>query len=132
MGLFSWLRPGEPDDNDNIEFQFVKLEKLAGSDRWRMIWRTNPDTPWSAGESRFISASSQTAYEQALALNAELTRQYNALLREEKAREAERVRRARAKRDEEHRTGVGPQGHTVGHWWNCPVCNPKKKDQKRK
>lgn len=118
-----WNRQDHPDD---IEFEFVKVEKLPGLRRWRLIWRTNPATPWSSGESRFVSGTGKTIYREAMQKNAELTGLYYERVRAEKEVEKQRRRAAKTRRDEEHRRGDQDGTHTSGHWWNCPVCNPNK------
>jgi hypothetical protein len=108
-----WLAPGQQGDLNNIEFEFVRMEKMAGYQRWRLVFRRDPATPWSAADFKFAAGSSHDVYEDAVALN--------------DRREKER----REERDEGHRAGLEDGTHSAGVWWNCPVCNPSRSPEAR-
>lgn len=126
-----WIWGGR-DESDDILLEFVFLKRLPGIRRWQMVWRTNPLTPWSAGQSKFISGSPKTAYITAMAKNAELAQQYRAGVRLERQREVEKRRQARQQRDEAHAAGADTGEHTSGAWWRCPVCNPDMDKHRRR
>ena len=122
-----WLAPGQRGDLSDIEFEFVKMEQMGGYQRWRLWWRTDPATPWPAViDVKFRAGSSQDIYEEAVALNEQLAKEFAEAERRERQRQRDKEKAAREKRDEEHRVGAEDGTHTSGAWFNCPTCNPGK------
>lgn len=131
MAWLEWLAPGQQGDLDNIEFEYVRMEKMAGYQRWRLVYRRDPATPWSAADFTWKAGSSHDVYEEAVELNNRLAQEYEAGLRKERERQREREKKAREQRDEGHRAGLEDGTHTSGAWWNCPVCNPNRSAEAR-
>jgi hypothetical protein len=126
-----WLAPGQQGDLNNIEFEFVRMEKMAGYQRWRLVFRRDPATPWSAADFKFAAGSSHDVYEDAVALNDRLAKEFEAGQRLERERARQREKERREERDEGHRAGLEDGTHSAGVWWNCPVCNPSRSPEAR-